>query len=361
MTTGMDTLAQQRWYRIYRDKLDAREVLSHYGAINVTEQPGGDGTTELIHSCLIDRVEPHHTNGDASPSAALNVEKKVYVCYASRWKGDLLHLIMKMENCASFSESLARVSELMREGPEDVDSFRQRLVERLAGPMAYTQNLPSYQPTMMNGWRFTNPHPYLEERGITPEAYDLLELGYDANEVRITFPHYVQGKLVGFQKRVVPPRPGQWPGTVSDIPKYRSSSGFPKAETLYCWDRVDPEAGPIVVVESPMSVAKAYALGVPNVVATFGAAVSDTQVELLRRSYGTVIVWFDDDDGGRKGERRIVEALPMARTRVVEPEPKRDLGDYASLDEVMAKLATAMPAFLRRAQYDTEELRRSMH
>lgn len=381
--SGMAGLSQQRWYKKYRDRLDAREVLEHYGAINITEQPGGDGTTELIHSCLIDRVEPHHSHGDANPSAACNVDRKLYYCYASRWKGDLLHLVMKMENKESFSESLLSASELFRGGVETdhvalarkMEGEWESLVERLraesGGPSMYSVNLPSYDPAMMRSWRWPSAHPYLIERGITQEAYDLLELGYDERECRVTFPHYIGGKLVGFQKRTVPPRLGQWPGTVPDMPKYRSSSGFPKAESLYGYDRARAEIAisqpvqgmraevPLVVVESPMSVAKAYSFGFYNVVATFGAAVTDEQLRLLT-DFNPVIVWFDDDESGRKGERRIAEGLRVDTVSIVPPDHELDMADCVTADELRAKLSSAVPGFLRRAQYETEYLQKGM-
>ena len=117
MITGMQALADERLYYRYLHSLDAREVLVHYGAEHVTEQPGEDGTTELVHSCLIDRVEPHHRNRDANPSASVNVEKRKFICYASQWRGDLFHLVMKMEGKESFSEALLAVSDLIHAGP----------------------------------------------------------------------------------------------------------------------------------------------------------------------------------------------------------------------------------------------------
>lgn len=59
----------------YLRRIDCEAVLLHYEAENVHKD--GD---ELVHSCIIDRVEPHHSHGDATPSARLNVEKKLFNC-----------------------------------------------------------------------------------------------------------------------------------------------------------------------------------------------------------------------------------------------------------------------------------------
>jgi DNA primase len=368
MKSGMDRLRQDRWYWVYRDRLDVRQVLEHYGAQNCTERPGDEGSTEILHSCLFDRVEPHHRNGDMHPSASVNVDTKKYFCYAGGWKGDLFHLIMKLEGRESFSDALLATSDLFA-AEDDRETFQASLRKVLdSAREAYSVNLPSYSETILNGFRWPNPHPYLVERGITPEAVDLLKLGYDERENRVVFPHVFRGHLVGFQKRVVPPRPGQWPGTVPDYPKYRSSSGFPKAESLYGYDLARTSEGgssfadfyrqsSVIVVESPMSVAKAYSLGIPGVVATFGAKVTNAQIRLLKDFY-QITLWFDDDTAGRAGERQLVQALDTyPGVRVVSPDPGKDLADYDCREDVQKKLDAAVPALFKLAHYGTEKLR----
>jgi DNA primase len=357
----MQSLSERRWYYRYLNALDAREVLDHYGAENITEMPGGEGTTELVHSCLLDRVDPHHKNGDAHPSASVNVEKRKFICYASKWRGDLFHLVMKMEGKESFSDALLAVSDLIHAGPDDEQGFRAKLTRTMSKPGMYAIAPPDYGLSILNPWRqWSMPHPYLSSRGITEEAVELLQLGWDDQDNRIVFPHFFEGKLVGFQKRAIPAGP-TWPPTAEPEPKYRSSLGFPKAETLYGYDRArNAKLGNVIVVESPFSVAKAHSLGLPlPVVATFGAKVTDNQLALLN-NFDLVRVWFDDDPAGRSGERHIVENLGMNKVLVVEPDPGMDLADYDTKEHVQAKLAQAVPAFMKRAQYDTVGLRRSM-
>src|SRR6476659_8685083 len=100
---GFDAMQQVQEYRrefqLLRRKIsliDPYEVLRMYGARNVSPHKKENGQTELIHSCLIDRVEPHHSNGDENPSASLNAELLKYSCF-SYGGGDLLWLIQKME------------------------------------------------------------------------------------------------------------------------------------------------------------------------------------------------------------------------------------------------------------------------
>ncbi len=351
MRVGFQALANTELIAEYRRRLDARAVLEHYDAQNCTEMSGDNGTTEIVHSCLIDRVEPHHNNGDMSPSACLNVEKKLYCCYSSTWSGDLFYLIAKLEGKPTLADALPVIGQFLTGAVSEGNALLEELAAAFVVPTHHILELPSYHERILTPWSVIHPYLY-EERGITPEAASQLHLGYDDRENRIVFPHFWEGRLVGWQKRAIPARPG-WPGSSPEWPKYRSSSGMPKSETLYNYDRARGFSN-VIVVESPMSVAKAVSLGINNVVATFGAKVSRHQIDLLK-SFDTVWVWFDADPAGHAGERKVVTGLYRhAQTLVVPPDQGRDLGDFVTQDQVIEKLATAVPAALAMASYPQE-------
>ena len=339
------------WYRDYLQRLDAREVLSHYQAENVREAPGSDGTTEVIHSCLIDRVSPHHSNGDKNPSACANVERRTVVCYSSGFGCDLLHLIALMEGKEQVADALPTIGSLLTSATKAPDDLIRQIKAFFAEPATATLELPTYHARVLAPW--SQHHPYLNVRGINAHGAEVLRLGWDPQENRIVFPHFWDGKLVGWQKRAIPGTP-DWPGTVPDYPKFRSSIGFPKSETLYNYDTARRFRNAIVV-ESPMSVAVARSLGVDNVVATFGAKTSDIQLAHLRE-FDTVWVWFDADSAGYAGERKVVRGLYRhCDVRVVRPDVGRDLGDSRDAGEIFVKLEAAVPAALRVPQYGRRE------
>jgi len=346
--TGLGELQQRAIYDEYKRRLDARAVLEHYGAENCSELSGSDGTTEVVHSCLIDRVEPHHTNGDASPSACANLEKKLYTCYAGGWSGDFFHLIAKMEGKESLADALPVIGEFLTGAVSEAEDLRTTIGRFFTRPGADLIDLPTYHERVLKPWALVHPYLY-EERGITVEAASKLQLGFDERENRIVFPHFWNGRLIGWQKRAIPSRPG-WPGTYSDYPKYRSSLGMPKSETLYHYDQARKYTS-VLVVESPMSVAKAVSWGLDNICATFGAKVSDRQIDLLK-GFNRVTVWFDSEPAGRAGERKLVQGL-YRHTAVdaIIPEEDTDLADYTHLDEAVAMWSRAVPAALRLPEY----------
>jgi DNA primase len=346
---GLDWLVQKDMYASYLRRLDGRALLDHYGAEHRSEQANKDGSTEILHSCLIDRIEPHHSHGDENPSACLNVEKKVYCCYAGGWSGDLFHLVMKLEGIETFNEVLPKVNDFLTGATVEVEELQAELARFFEDNPAYSLNLPAYDESVLAA--FDHPHVYWNHRGINKETQELLKLGYDPAEKRIVFPHFVDDNLVGWQKRVVP---GE---TFPQYPKYRNSPGFPKSETLYAHDLCDPR-GPVIVVESPMSVAKAYSIGLIHgtVVATFGASVNQRQIDLLV-PHERVIIWFDADPGGMKGEKLLLDGL-WHHTEVyrVKPTKGKDLGDIADVEEFARyTFLHTMEAHARQAEIKFEE------
>lgn len=360
MRIGLDK--GQAQYEEYKRRLDARAVLEHYGLENDYERSGPDGTTEVIHSCLLDKVEPHHSNGDMHPSASCNLEKKLYVCY-SYWGGDLFHLIMKMEGKDELAGIIPVLGRFLGDAVAEHGKFLEDLNRlfglhhddsRRASDLGFSgDNAPVYSDRVLRDWEWPQLHPYLVHRGIRLPDTARLHLGYDLNENRIVFPHFWHGKLVGWQKRAIPA--GEWPSTDDTGPKYRNSTGFPKAETLYGYDYL-PDHKRVVVVESPMSVAKAHSLGFDRAVATFGAQVSQTQINLLKR-FGFVTVWMDDGPAGRAGEKKVVKGLHRhTRVWVVPPDTGKDMADCHSLNELQVKLGQAVSSSQVLAIYEKERI-----
>lgn len=348
MRRGFALLAAESQYADYLRRLDARAVLDHYGVRNDHEEITAAGETEVIHSCLLDAVDRHHNNADANPSASANLDRKLYVCY-SVWGGNFFHLIQKLEDKTSFADILPLVSQFLS-GATLSDQDWQAEYDRMVAALqhsAYTVDLPSYSPRVLSPWAFV--HPYLHERGIDSQTASRLQIGWREDDNRIVIPHFWKGSLVGWQSRSIPDRPGLWPGTAAPVPKYKSTPGFPKADTFfYDHSRPFPDRGEVVLVESPLSVIKATALGLPvPVLASFGAKVSARQTAMLA-DYDRVILWPDPDPAGTVMETTLRNRLQQhPGLFVVEADPGKDLADYDRLVDVQAKIDAAVPAVFR--------------
>ena len=99
--------------------------------------------------------------------------------------------------------------------------------------------------------------------------------------------------------------------------------GFNKSSELYNFDNLllDPEAvvaaresGRVLLVEGAFDVAKCVEAGIKNVVASFGAQLSEAQVErlsfaLVRLDINAVTLFYDRDAAGRAGTAAAQERL----------------------------------------------------
>ena len=349
MKVGLKSLGSESLYREYKRRVNVREVLDHYGAENCRDTLASDGTTEILHSCLLDRIVPHHKNGDRNPSACANLEKKTYICYSYAGM-DIFHFIRTMEGKDNLGDIIPVVGDFLDGATSTSEDFNAEVEKILSAKDSLMVDLPEYSLRILEPWSYS--HPYIRERGVTLDASSKLQIGYDPNTNRIVFPHFWAGKLVGWQQRAIPPDP-RWPATVPQIPKYRNSSGLPRSETLYGTEWLEHD-GKVVVVESPMSVAKAHSLGFTNTLATFGSKVTQIQIDYLK-TFPEVTLWFDADYAGQIAERNVGTKLYRhTNVKLVVPEEGKDMGDYDSAEGVSSMIRSAVPAALVLSQWDKE-------
>lgn len=339
-------MSYREWIKDVRDRLDARDLLEHYGAENIFE-----AGNELIHSCVVDQVMPHHTNGDSAPSAALNQDSLLFNCF-SFGGGDILWLVQQMESCDR-DQAVAVIEGLMSPWRDlSLEELRERIQKSFDGADE-EEPIPRYNESVLRAWRFIHPH-LVEDRGLSPSVLRRYRVGYDETENKIVIPHFVNGRLVGWQKRVMNhPRWPRLPG-VEFEPKYKMSPSFPKYQTIF---NPQPDSSEVVVMESAISVLKWESWReqneyLPPAVSTFSSSVSDTQASLLRR-YDTVTVFFDWDYAGWKGTLRLLSMLiNFVNVRVICDPPDGKDPDELSVVEATFCYEHARPGVLAIPQLE---------
>ncbi len=249
-----------------------------------------DARDEIIHCCVM----PWHD--ESKPSASLNFEKLTYRCLGCHAKGGFLWLIataLGLE-AGGAREWLAGASGLggaeFQLGPllDFLDSLEDAMKERSRGPVS----LPQYSDKVLDPWNHIcpllttgAPDLGLEGRGI-PEA-NLIEarVGWNLDENRVVIPFWMDGVLVGWQSRRL---------LADGSPKYRSTEDFPRDSSIY---GLPEDKSRVIVVESPMS--RLRHMHHAPVAATWGSAVTDKQIQLLKW-YREVVFFVDNDTAGWK-------------------------------------------------------------
>lgn len=166
---------------------------------------------------------------------------------------------------------------------------------------------------------------YLIRSGLVIQnELGLTDIYYD----RIMFPlEDLTGKVVGFSGRV-------YNGDKNF--KYintKETEIFKKGEILYNYSRAKESArqkGYVIVMEGFMDVIRAYTIGVKNVVATMGTAVTKNQAMTIKKMAKEVFLCFDGDEAGAKATSSCADELVKigVNPKIIRLEEGLDPDDY---------------------------------
>ena len=309
----MKQISQEKINEI-RDSVDIVDVVSNY----VSLVPTGKN---FIGVC------PFHD--DSHPSMSVSREKKIYKCFSCGATGSVFKFLMDYENI-TFPEALKKVAN-MGGISIDIGTPIKKVKKNLLYDV-YDLSI-KYYTNSINTNLGKEAKAYLKGRNINEDVIKEFQIGlatndrdnlwkilekkfdqelllksgligkgeynyYDLFRERIMFPLYdLDGKVVAYSGRIY---------NKEDNAKYfntRETEIFKKGELLYNYHRAKNEArnsGKIIVMEGFMDVIRAYIVGVKNVVATMGTAVTSTQANLIKKMAKDVILCFDGDNAGAK-------------------------------------------------------------
>ncbi len=145
---------------------------------------------------------------------------------------------------------------------------------------------------------------------------------------RIMFPLWdTNGKVIGFSGRI-------YEG--NDTSKYINTMEtdiFKKGSLLYNYDNARKsilDKDEIIICEGFMDVIRLYTIGIENVVATMGTAITKEQLNLIRKLTNNVILMFDGDKAGEKATLSFLELSKEIdfNISIVRLEEDLDPDDY---------------------------------
>ncbi len=281
-------------------------------------------------------VCPFHD--DNNPSMSVNRDKKIYKCFSCGATGTVFKFIMDYEN-VSFSEAVQKVADIA--GITVNIKQKPKVQNHTVLHDIYDLSLKFYINNI-NTATGKAAKEYLYNRGITEEIIKEFQIGLalkgkdtlskillkkfnekdimksglvNKNEYgyldlfyeRIMFPLYnLNGQAVAYSGRIY---------NREDNSKYfntRETEIFKKGELLYNYHRAKESArqkNQIIVMEGFMDVIRAYSVGIKNVVATMGTAVTKNQALLIKKLGKEVILCFDGDEAGAKATMACADEL----------------------------------------------------
>ena len=267
-------------------------------------------------------VCPFHD--DTNPSMSVSRDKQIYKCFSCGAAGNVFTFLMNYDHL-DFRDALAYLGDKVGIKVSNAKVSKKntkfdKLYEANSLATKYFQNNLSSSKgrsarEYLKGRRIDDKLIKKFEIGLSlPEKDDLVKLlskDYDLgllNEIglanenndmyidRIMFPlKDVNDRFVGFSGRIY---------TEQDTSKYintKESPIFIKGEMLYNYVRAREEAREkkqIIVMEGFMDVIRASSIGIDNVVALMGTAMTKEQIKLIRKLSNNIILCFDGDDAG---------------------------------------------------------------
>jgi DNA primase len=285
---------------------------------------------------------PFHN--DNRPSFDVDPRRQRYRCWSCGKMGDVISFVMEYDK-VSFMESFEA---LARRAGIDITQHRKAPdpgKSRLYDALKWAADL--YQQHLLEDSTAESARAYLGDRKLLGETVRKFGLGwapldgdwlakqahkapvpvevlveagllapstkgtgyYDRFRERVMFPiRDLRDRTVGFGGRILPTS-----SFASRAPKYYNTSEttvFKKGELVYGLDlaRLAAQAaGYLAVVEGYTDVLMAHQMGVTNVVATLGTALTSEHIRQIRRFAPRVVLVYDADAGGTTGVDRALE------------------------------------------------------
>jgi DNA primase len=296
----------------------------------------------------------HSAKGEQT--MCVNVPKNIWACQSSscvkarqgRKGGNVLDLVAAMENCSIRDAALKlagwfRVSSNGGASPPNKEvqpgDSEQLVAQRKDSEEGEVTNTQSENKPLGFALKIDHsPHPYLTDRGITPETASYFGVGCFSGRGsmhnRIVIPiHNERGELVAYAGRSID----------NTEPKYKIPSGFHKSLELWNLDRVlalTPKPKRVIVVEGFFDCMKIHQAGYPHVVSLMGSIMSERQEDLLVSHFKGVVLALDGDDVGKRAVYEITLRLARRVFVRIAPIPAGRQPDELSVEQLTTILGS---------------------
>lgn len=340
---------------------------------------------------------PFHN--EKTPSFMVNEDKQIYHCFGCNKGGDLFSFVMDIESL-DFREALKILAE--KAGVE-LKSFNPKVQERKSKVLdALEASAQYYEKQLWESEAGKRILQYLHDRGISDESIRKFRLGYspdgwsntsrhlmdkgfslkdmvqaglviekqgssqaanyslpttncyDRFRDRIMFPiQDSMGKVIGYSARVAP-------GGDESQAKYINTPEtevYHKGRALYGIFQAKQEIkskNSILLVEGNLDVIAAHQAGLGNTVAVSGTALTDQQLDILKRYSENIKMFFDMDSAGQSAAKKSAQLCYEKgfAPSIVSIEEGKDAADIAAKDpqkllEVVSGSVPAVEYFIR--------------
>ncbi len=282
---------------------------------------------------------PFHS--EKSPSFMVSPQKNIWKCFGCGKSGDSIKFVMEYEGL-NFADAVIKIAN--KYGIEIKYTKPDKDQQKLKGLYETAKKISLFYKEQLK--KSQTAKSYIKEREILPTVVDLFDVGYSPKEIkplldfcekedisiedlkkiglitekengkitdkfagRLIFPiKDYKGRVVAFGGRTI---------EENRLPKYLNSPEteiYQKRKVLYGYFEAKDyirELNKVIVVEGYIDLLSLHQVGIKNVVATLGTALTKEHGKLISKFAKEVILMFDSDKAGKKA---VIEASKVLLT-----------------------------------------------
>ena len=268
---------------------------------------------------------PYHNNY-RTPAGEVSKERGTFFCFSCHESRSLIDLVMYTTKKSYFEVS--RIVDSAKIDNDIVSSLDTILKDKV-DYVSYDE----VQIKRLNNQALESPRAvrYFEGRRITKDSIVKFSLGYSENQDMITIPMQTPNgsMFIGFVARSIEGK------------DFKNTPKLPKSKILFNLHRAKKH-DVVYVVESSFDAIRMDQCGLASV-ATLGSNISKFQIELLTKSFNSVIVIPDNDDAGRNMADKIIDKMGPRASAFGLPVRFKDIGDMTDADIMQLTTKTSDP------------------
>ncbi len=360
--------------------------MSKYSREMIAQVLAANDIVDIIGGCV--DLKPAGVNrykglspftNEKTPSFMVSRDRQIFHCFSSGQGGDTISFIMQYEGL-SFNEALQKLADragikLAASGVEGdrKDYMRRRVLELNEFAAKF------YRRCLLAPMEGAAGRAYLKKRGLQESTETRFGLGlalegwshlyeavarkqfrdseimasglarkgdrsvYDFFRNRLIVPiRDVSGNVVAFGGRDL----GDSPAKYINSPE---TAAYKKSRVLYgLYEARDAmrRTNHVILVEGYFDLMRCFDVGIENVVATCGTALTEQQAMLIKRYVPEVVMVYDGDDAGIRAAVKSIGILTAAglTVRAMAPPDGKDPDDYirdAGADAFKERVAAA--------------------
>jgi DNA primase len=251
---------------------------------------------------------PYHNN-TRTPAGEVSKESGLFFCFGCQTTKNLTELIMHSSG-RSYFEAIRYIKS--KEKDIDISTVINKALHAKPDFVQYDELLIK----RLNVQALESPRAmrYFEGRKIIKDSVTRFSLGYSEKQDSVTIPiHSPDGMTLGFVARTIEGK------------EFKNTPGLPKSKVLFNLHRVK-NSTTVYVAESSFDAIRLDQIGFPSV-ATLGANVSASQIELLKKYFNNIILIADNDEAGKIMSEKLVEKIGSQITIINIEKKYKDIGD----------------------------------